>query len=63
MKWFEKYIQVNSECKLVWNSLGYAYERLDKIEKAIECYNKSLKVDPNNSTALINLGNVYRRTK
>jgi tetratricopeptide (TPR) repeat protein len=39
--------------------IGSLYEKLDKDDKAIEYYNKTLALDPANVTANYNLGSIY----
>ncbi|MBK7475424.1 MAG: tetratricopeptide repeat protein [Haliscomenobacter sp.] len=33
-----------------WDSLGEAYWKSEQKDKAIECYNKAINLDPNGST-------------
>jgi len=48
--------------KLYYN-LAHAYGQLDKTEQQIECYEKSLELDPKQPQALRFLGFAYRRKK
>ena len=47
-------LQMNSELfpqsANAWDSLGEAYWKSDQKDKAIECYNKAINLDPNGST-------------
>ncbi len=42
-------------------SLGYAYQRAGRLDKAVSEYRRVVKVDPRNTAALYNLGVVYVR--
>jgi tetratricopeptide (TPR) repeat protein len=44
-----------------WTQLGHLYFDLDKNEKAIEAYEKSLAIDPNRPDVWTDLGVMYRR--
>ncbi len=57
-----KLISAGYESAQVYASMAFiAYEHED-VEKAIECYEKSLKIDPNNTTAQNGLGYIYADT-
>ncbi len=43
----------------VWSNLGFAYANLQQYEKALECYNKELKLFPYHQQALINRAGVF----
>jgi tetratricopeptide (TPR) repeat protein len=42
-----------------WSNLGFAYANLQQYEKAIDCYNKELKLFPFHQQALINRAGVF----
>ena len=42
------------------NKLGVIYYNSQKFSKAINCYKRSLEIDPNHLSANINLGIVYQ---
>lgn len=43
----------------VWNLLGINYYDLDEDDKALECYQKAISIDPENGAYLYNVGMVY----
>ena len=43
-------------------SLGYSVSKLKKFESAIECYNKSLELEPNDKIVLVNKISALRKT-
>jgi tetratricopeptide (TPR) repeat protein len=45
-----------------WIQLGHIYFDTEKHEKAINAYEKALKMNPNNTDVLTDLGIMYRRT-
>jgi tetratricopeptide (TPR) repeat protein len=45
-----------------WIQLGHVYFDTEKHEKAINAYEKALKMNPNNANVLTDLGIMYRRT-
>lgn len=46
---------------LAWNNLGVSYFNLDQDEKAMECYEKALEIEPNQAKTYSNIGLVYER--
>ena len=42
-----------------WNKMGVAYQLMFNTNDATRCYQKVLKLDPKNASALNNLGSVY----
>jgi tetratricopeptide (TPR) repeat protein len=42
-----------------WSNLGFAYANLQQFDKALECYNKELKLFPFHQQALVNRAGVY----
>ncbi|NVM01354.1 MAG: tetratricopeptide repeat protein [Candidatus Helarchaeota archaeon] len=43
----------------VWNNLGTAFLNLDNFDKAVECFNKSIELDPKQFVAQNNLGVIH----
>jgi tetratricopeptide (TPR) repeat protein len=41
---------------MTWNNLGFAYFGLREYERALQCYNNSTVIDPNNILALNHKG-------
>jgi len=39
--------------------MGWAYYKLDSLEKAIECFQRAVKINPKLAVAWYNLGLVY----
>jgi tetratricopeptide (TPR) repeat protein len=48
---------------VIWNKLGIAYHQLTLIDAARQCYQKSIKLNPQYSEAINNLGTVYYAKK
>ncbi len=42
------------------NCLGDLFRKIGKIEDAIECFKKAIKLSPNNIETSFNLGNTYK---
>ncbi len=58
--WFlNKAIQLDSTLQPAWVNLGMAYREKKEYQKAIECYDHILKVNPNQLKAVFALANVY----
>ena len=51
---------MNPEIPEAWNNKGVALHRLGRAEEALECYERSLTIDPENMDALRNKGFVLR---
>ena len=45
----------------LWNLLGLSYQNLHQIEKSIDCFENTLKLNPKNFSALNNLGSALRK--
>jgi tetratricopeptide (TPR) repeat protein len=43
----------------LWNKMGIAYQLMFNQEEATRCYERSLRLDPKNSTVLNNLGTIF----
>ena len=43
--------------------MGFAYENKEEYDKAIECYEKALKIDPNDIKFLFNIGKAHEHIK
>lgn len=46
VSYFEKAVKEDSEFAFAWDNLGLIYRKLNELEKAITCYEKSLSIDP-----------------
>lgn len=49
--------------KETYYRLGVMYARSENLKKAIECFDKTIELDPRNTNAYINLGGVYGKLK
>lgn len=59
-RYYEKSLNLNSENSYAWNNLGYLYaSQFGNNKKAIDCYKKAIKLNPNLIVARINLGLAY----
>ncbi len=47
------------ECPEIWNNLGNVYKRKGLLSKAIQAYEKALRIDPGFKIARANLGIAY----
>lgn len=61
--YFEKAVKEDSEFAFAWDNLGVNYRRLKNYDKAIECYKKSLEIDPKGLMPLQNMALVYQYKK
>ena len=52
----EKSIEINPNNYNVYNNLGYVYFGMDDLDKAIECWEKSLELNPEYAYAWHSLG-------
>jgi Tfp pilus assembly protein PilF len=59
----EAYRQGPHDSATLWNKMGIAYQMMFNADEAIRCYERSIKLDPKNSTVLNNLGTVYDSQK
>jgi len=57
----EREVSANPENVSAWTQLGHIYFDSSQFEKAINAYNKSLKLAPGNANVLTDLGVMYRR--
>ncbi len=51
---FNKAVKKDKNFAFAWDMLGYSYRKLENYKKAVECYDKSLKVDPMGKMPLMN---------
>ncbi len=58
IKYYEEILKEKNNSE-VWNNLGTAYLNLDNFNKAVECFNKSLELNPQQFVALNNLGVIH----
>lgn len=56
-----KYVQEYPRSFRGWTLLGWAYARTDELEKADECFDKSLEINPEWDNAHVGKGAVYRK--
>ena len=59
----EKAINIGVINSNILNGLGLAYSSLNKIDNAINYFQKSLKINPSNINASYNLANCFKRKK
>ncbi|HID19571.1 MAG TPA: tetratricopeptide repeat protein, partial [Methanophagales archaeon] len=50
---------VSAETTEEWNEKGIVFAMSGEYEKAIECFNKAIELDPNYARAYYNRGNAY----
>ncbi len=48
---FEQALLLNQDDPNLWNNKGIALRSLGRYEEAMECFNKSLKIDPRDKNA------------
>ncbi len=48
---FEQALLLNQDDPDLWNNKGIALRSLGRYEEAMECFNKSLKIDPRDKNA------------
>jgi hypothetical protein len=56
----EKWVKDEPTNTEAWYELGYANEKLGKVEDALVAYDKALEIDQNNSDALLREGVIYK---
>lgn len=56
----QPYQTLQAETLETWITLGSAFDGLDNYDKAIDCFEKVLKIDPNNLTAIVGIAAQYR---
>ena len=49
--YFEQALLLNQDDPDLWNNKGIALRSLGRYEEAMECFNKSLKIDPRDKNA------------
>jgi len=55
----KKAIDMDPDIQPAWVNLGMAYRQMGEYQKAIDCYNHILQINPNQIKAIIALSNVY----
>ena len=53
-------IRYNAGSYRIWNNLGNAYLDAKEPDRSVECYEKAIAIDPDNSVAYFNLANALR---
>jgi len=61
--YFNRYLEEIQDNHKAWNMTGWAYHRYGKNDKAIECLNKAIELNPKYAQPLINLGTVKESQK
>ena len=56
---YQKALMINSLDDVLWNSIGDVYDHLHELNSARECYQIAVELDPKNSNAWFNLGQVH----
>lgn len=56
---YEESIRVNATNPHTFILLGYSYNEIGRVEEAINCFTKSIELNPNNEEAYLQLGNLY----
>ena len=51
LSFFEQALLLNQDDPNLWNNKGIALRSLGRYEEAMECFNKSLKIDPRDKNA------------
>ncbi len=59
----EMYLTGPKDAAVTWNKAGIAYHQQMLLDKARSCYEKSIKLNPNYSEAINNLGTVFYAKK
>lgn len=57
---FSKAVKKDKNFAFAWDNLGYSYRKLDNYKKAVECYKKSLEIDPMGKMPLMNMAVAYQ---
>ncbi|MDB5346429.1 MAG: hypothetical protein JWP89_4806 [Schlesneria sp.] len=55
---FQKLTEACPDVAQGWYQLGVALTQLDQLEKAVVAYRRAIELDPNDSSAVFNLGNI-----
>ena len=58
----EKILQNDPQDLSALNNKGYTLSKLKRYDAAIECYNRSLQIKPDDKLVQINIISVYRKT-
>jgi len=59
-KYWKLTVEKEVKVRYYWHQLGYCYEMINKVDSAIICYQKAIKLEPENArTTWINLGGIY----
>jgi tetratricopeptide (TPR) repeat protein len=58
---FEQVLASRANFVSAWIHLGHATARLDRLDRAAECYRRALEIDPVQTEAYLGLGKVLRR--
>lgn len=62
ISYYNKYIELNQTNPVIYNMLGYLYQKLapyEEIERRIECFEKALELNPKYTQAIRNLAFAY----
>jgi len=51
LSFFEQALLLNQDDPDLWNNKGIALRSMGRYEEAMECFNKSLKIDPRDKNA------------
>lgn len=57
---FNKAVKIDKNFAFAWDNLGYSYRRLGNYKQAIDCYKKSLALDPKGKMPLMNIAVAYQ---
>ena len=57
---FNKAVKKDKNFAFAWDNLGYSYRQLGNYKQAIECYKKSLALDPEGKMPLMNIAVAYQ---
>jgi tetratricopeptide (TPR) repeat protein len=58
--YLEKLTKKFPDNEIYWNRLGYSYQRIGEYRKAIDAYNRSLKINPDAKEIILNIAVCYR---
>jgi len=59
IKSYEKLIEKDPKDVNLWINLGYVYEYMNNLDKAFECYEKALEIDPTHALARYKWNELY----
>jgi len=60
---FQQAMQVNPDFFELWGDIGQAYERMNKLDEAVDAYKKLLEKQPENKQALMSIANIWLEKK